>query len=49
MLTLRDDNGDEIGPTYEVVISCMHYVSAQTEIKTRIVTSRLSRECLRSG
>jgi hypothetical protein len=49
MSTLREDNSDEVGLTYEVVISCTRYVSAQTEIKTCIVTCRLSRERLRSG
>jgi len=49
MSTPHDDNGDEVGPTYEVVISCTRYVSAQTEIKTHIVACGLSRECLRSG
>jgi hypothetical protein len=32
----------EIGPTYEVVISRTRYVSAQTEIKTRIVACGVS-------
>lgn len=34
--------GGEIGPTYEVVISRTRYVSAQTEIKTRIVACGVS-------
>jgi pre-mRNA-splicing helicase BRR2 len=34
--------GGEIGPTYEVVISRTRYVSAQTEVKTRIVTCGVS-------
>ena len=34
--------GGEIGPTYEVVISRTRYVSAQTEIKTRIVACSVS-------
>ncbi|KIJ55099.1 hypothetical protein M422DRAFT_219656 [Sphaerobolus stellatus SS14] len=34
--------GGEIGPTYEVVISRTRYVSAQTEIKTRIVALSVS-------
>ena len=42
MSTPRDDNGDEVEPTYEVVISCTRYVFAQTEIKTRILACGLS-------
>ncbi|KAF5370279.1 hypothetical protein D9758_006929 [Tetrapyrgos nigripes] len=34
--------GGEIGPTYEVIISRTRYVSAQTEIKTRIVACGVS-------
>ncbi|KAH9965547.1 putative RNA helicase [Lactifluus volemus] len=34
--------GGEVGPTYEVVISRMRYVSAQTEVKTRIVACGVS-------
>ena len=34
--------GGEVGPTYEVVISRTRYVSAQTEIKTRIVALSVS-------
>lgn len=34
--------GGEIGPTYEVVISRTRYVSAQTELKTRIVACGVS-------
>jgi pre-mRNA-splicing helicase BRR2 len=34
--------GGEVGPTYEVVSSRTHYVSAQTEIKTRIVACGVS-------
>jgi pre-mRNA-splicing helicase BRR2 len=34
--------GGEVGPTYEVVISRTRYVSAQTEIKTRIVACGVS-------
>ena len=34
--------GGEVGPTYEVIISCTRYVSAQTEIKTRIVACGVS-------
>ncbi|EGO30085.1 putative RNA helicase [Serpula lacrymans var. lacrymans S7.9] len=34
--------GGEVGPTYEVVISRTRYVSAQTEIKTRIVACSVS-------
>lgn len=34
--------GGEIGPTYEVVISRTRYVSAQTEVKTRIVACGVS-------
>ncbi|KAF8507301.1 putative RNA helicase [Hysterangium stoloniferum] len=34
--------GGEIGPTYEVIISRTRYVSAQTEIKTRIVACSVS-------
>ena len=34
--------GGEIGPTYEVVISRTRYVSAQTEIKTRIIACGVS-------
>src|ERR1700727_1115280 len=34
--------GGEVGPMYEVVISCTQYVSAQTEIKTCIVACRVS-------
>ncbi|EPQ53751.1 Sec63-domain-containing protein [Gloeophyllum trabeum ATCC 11539] len=34
--------GGEIGPTYEVVISRTRYVSAQTDIKTRIVACGVS-------
>ena len=42
MSTLCDDNGDEVGPTYEVIISCTCYVFAQTEIKIRILACGLS-------
>ena len=42
MSTPHDDNGNEVGPTYEVVISCMRYVFVQTKIKTHIVACRLS-------
>ena len=42
MSTPLDDKGNEVGPTYEVVISCTCYVSAETEIKTRIVACGLS-------
>lgn len=34
--------GGEVGPTYEVVISRTRYVSAQTEVKTRIVACGVS-------
>ena len=34
--------GGEVGPTYGVVISRTGYVSAQTEIKTRIVACGVS-------
>ncbi|KAF7968038.1 hypothetical protein HWV62_32144 [Athelia sp. TMB] len=34
--------GGEVGPTYEVVISRTRYVSAQTEIKTRVVACGVS-------
>lgn len=34
--------GGEVGPTYEVVVSRTRYVSAQTEIKTRIVACGVS-------
>lgn len=34
--------GGEIGPTYEVIISRTHYVSAQTDVKTRIVACGVS-------
>ncbi|OSX63730.1 hypothetical protein POSPLADRAFT_1055810 [Postia placenta MAD-698-R-SB12] len=34
--------GGEVGPTYEVVISRTRYVSAQTELKTRIVACSVS-------
>ncbi|KZO96269.1 Sec63-domain-containing protein [Calocera viscosa TUFC12733] len=34
--------GAEVGPTYEVIISRTRYVSAQTEIKTRIVACGVS-------
>ncbi|KAH6906126.1 Sec63 Brl domain-containing protein [Coprinopsis sp. MPI-PUGE-AT-0042] len=34
--------GGEVGPTYEVIISRTRYVSAQTEIKTRIVACGVS-------
>ena len=34
--------GGEIGPTYEVVISRTRYVSAQKEVKTRIVACGVS-------
>ncbi|TFY80397.1 hypothetical protein EWM64_g3621 [Hericium alpestre] len=34
--------GGEVGPTYEVVLSRTRYVSAQTEIKTRIVACGVS-------
>ncbi|EJD54668.1 Sec63-domain-containing protein [Auricularia subglabra TFB-10046 SS5] len=34
--------GGDIGPTYEVVLSRTRYVSAQTEIKTRIVACGVS-------
>ena len=34
--------GGEIGPTYEVIISRTRYVSAQTEIKIRIVACSVS-------
>ena len=34
--------GGEIGPTYEVIISRTRYVSAQMEIKTRIVACGVS-------
>lgn len=34
--------GGEIGPTYEVVVSRTRYMSAQTEIKTRIVACGVS-------
>lgn len=34
--------GGEVGPTYEVVISRTRYVSAQTDIKTRIVACGVS-------
>lgn len=34
--------GGEDGPTYEVVISRTRYVSAQTEVKTRIIACGVS-------
>ncbi|KAF9066554.1 Sec63 Brl domain-containing protein [Rhodocollybia butyracea] len=34
--------GGEVGPTYEVILSRTRYVSAQTEIKTRIVACGVS-------
>ncbi|KZT07923.1 putative RNA helicase [Laetiporus sulphureus 93-53] len=34
--------GGEVGPTYEVVVSRTRYVSAQTELKTRIVACGVS-------
>ncbi|OBZ77999.1 putative U5 small nuclear ribonucleoprotein helicase [Grifola frondosa] len=34
--------GGEVGPTYEVVISRTRYVSAQTDIKTRVVACGVS-------
>ncbi|KAG7448800.1 Sec63-domain-containing protein [Guyanagaster necrorhizus] len=34
--------GGEVGPTYEVIISRTRYVSAQTEVKTRIVACGVS-------
>lgn len=34
--------GGESGPTYEVIISRTRYVSAQTEMKTRIVACGVS-------
>ncbi|KAF9226154.1 Sec63-domain-containing protein [Gyrodon lividus] len=34
--------GGEVGPTYEVIISRTRYVSAQTELKTRIVACGVS-------
>ena len=34
--------GGEVGPTYEVIISRTRYVSAQTEMKTRIVACGVS-------
>ncbi|KAG5219829.1 DEIH-box ATPase [Salix suchowensis] len=34
--------GGEIGPTYEVVVSRTRYMSAQTEIKTRIIACGVS-------
>ena len=34
--------GGEVGPTYEVVLSRTRYVSAQTDIKTRIVACGVS-------
>ncbi|KAG6377557.1 hypothetical protein JVT61DRAFT_15372 [Boletus reticuloceps] len=34
--------GGEVGPTYEVIISRTRYVSAQTEIKTRVVACGVS-------
>ncbi|KAL0064635.1 Pre-mRNA-splicing helicase BRR2 [Marasmius tenuissimus] len=34
--------GGDVGPTYEVIISRTRYVSAQTEIKTRIVACGVS-------
>ncbi|SJK98702.1 probable ATP dependent RNA helicase [Armillaria ostoyae] len=34
--------GGEVGPTYEVVVSRTRYVSAQTEVKTRIVACGVS-------
>lgn len=34
--------GGEIGPTYEVIVSRTRYVSAQTDIKTRIVACGVS-------
>ena len=34
--------GGEVGPTYEVIILRMRYISAQTEIKTRIVACGVS-------
>lgn len=34
--------GGEGGPTYEVIISRTRYVSAQTEMKTRIVACGVS-------
>lgn len=34
--------GGEVGPTYEVVISRTRYLSAQTDLKTRIVACGVS-------
>ena len=34
--------GGEVGPTYEVIVSRTRYVSAQTEVKTRIVACGVS-------
>ncbi|KIP11835.1 hypothetical protein PHLGIDRAFT_124513 [Phlebiopsis gigantea 11061_1 CR5-6] len=34
--------GGEVGPTYEIILSRTRYVSAQTEIKTRIVACGVS-------
>ncbi|KAH9039430.1 Sec63-domain-containing protein [Lactarius deliciosus] len=34
--------GGEVGPTYEVVVSRTRYVSAQTEVKTRVVACGVS-------
>lgn len=34
--------GGEVGPTYEVIISRTRYVSAQTEVKTRIIACGVS-------
>ena len=34
--------GGEVGPTYEVIISRTRYISAQTEVKTRIVACGVS-------
>ncbi|KIK97275.1 hypothetical protein PAXRUDRAFT_825079 [Paxillus rubicundulus Ve08.2h10] len=34
--------GGEVGPTYEVIISRTRYVSAQTELKTRVVACGVS-------
>ena len=34
--------GGYVGPTYEVILSRTRYVSAQTDIKTRIVACGLS-------
>ncbi|KAH9047169.1 putative RNA helicase [Lactarius hengduanensis] len=34
--------GGEVGPTYEVIVSRTRYVSAQTEVKTRVVACGVS-------